>query len=310
MVESNPDNYQLFNTLIEKNEVHWKRLSPEQILCWLHNFSNEEEIHCALVLADNILYYNLDDIRTLYRYILTNKVKIHLINEKFQPNTLSNIDGWFVDYLQNKCIFVSFGRAGKSAASMSYIFEQSHEIEGLRYMDLNQFLIKPGDLAQVEKVFLIDDFIGSGKQASTEWKKKENEKDPESKSLSDIKGSNRQIDFIYLALAGYHEGRKAIEATMPVKVILGQELDDRFKCFSNNSVVFKDADLRATAKKIMEEKGRVLYKFPLGFDNMELAVAFEHNTPNNSLPVIWKKPKDGSWFPLFERYEKDGKSWK
>jgi hypothetical protein len=94
-------------------------------------------------------------------------------------------------------------------------------------------------------------------------------------------------------------GKKEIEENTPIKVILGEELDETFKCFSEVSTIYINPDERARAKEIMTAKGRMLYKFPLGYDNLELAIAFRHNTPNNSLPVIWKKAK--GWYPLFER---------
>lgn len=303
VVESNPENDRLYRGLIEKNEVHWKKLNSEDILSWLHNFENEHEVHCALVLADNILYYNLNDIHYLYKYILTNKVRIMLINEKLHSGLPSDLDYWFEKYLREHCIFLGFGRAGKSAGSMVYVFRQSHKIPGLTYYDLGQFLLKPGDLKSIERIFLIDDFLGSGKQALTEWRRKADEEDETSNNLESIKKNNPHINFNYLALVGCEVGKKNLESTLPIKVILGEELDDRFKCFSTNSVIFKDNKIRQEAKKVMEEKGRMLYSFPLGFDNMELAIVFNHNTPDNTLPVIWKNPANGCWFPLFERFE-------
>jgi hypothetical protein len=304
VVQSKAQNDQLFRALVEKNRLHWKRFSTsEEILKWLHNFSNELEIHCALVLADNILYYNLEEVRYLFRFVLTNKVKIMIMNEKFHEEAPKNPENWFAEYLRTKCLFVSFGRAGKSASSMNYFFQQSHDIDGLTYLELCQFLLQPRDLSKVEKIFLIDDFLGSGKQAMNEWGKKADENDPNSKSLKDVQQHNAHLEFIYLALVGCDVGKKAIEQNLPVKVILGEELDDRFRCFSVTSTVFRDPNLRSDARRIMEEKGRMLYNPPLGYDNMELAVAFNHNTPNNSLPVIWKRTPDGSWYPLFERFE-------
>ena len=53
----------------------------------------------------------------------------------------------------------------------------------------------------------------------------------------------------------------------------------------------------------MKKAGSMLYEYPLGYEHDQAAVAFNHNTPDNSLPVIWKKMTDGSWYPLFERFE-------
>jgi len=300
VVESDPENERLFRTLIEKNDVHWRRLSREEILCWLHNFE-AHEVRCALVLADNILYYSLNDIRYLFRYILTNKVKILLLNEVVS-SLPPDLENWFENYLRERCVFVGFGRAGKSCGSMVTIFKQSHKIHGLKYYDLGEFLLKP-ELNNIERIFLIDDFLGSGNQALTEWRRKVDAKDEKSNSLEKIKNENPNLIINYLALVGCDVGIKTLESSSPIKVIVGEELDDRFKCFSSNSVIFKDTRLRKKAKKIMEEKGRILYKFPLGYGDLELAVAFNHNTPNNTLPVIWKSPDDGCWFPLFERFE-------
>lgn len=301
ILESNPRRMKIFNRIMEKDRYCWKRFSgPDDIFKWLHNFADENEVYLALVLADNIMYYTLDQIRYLWRIMLTNYVKLFLLDEIFGDRTLPDIEKWFPDYLREKCIFSGYGRAGKSGPSMIYFFRQSQVMKNLSYMERSEFLqAHPKDLSTKERVFLLDDFVGSGNQAKTEWFRRRKD----GKSFDDICTENPNLKFVYLALVGCREGKKAIETSTPMKVILGEELDERFRCFSNISTVYSDPNERAEARRVMEEKGRMLYKYPLGYDNMELAIAFFHNTPNNSLPVIWKRMLDGSWYPLFERFE-------
>lgn len=299
LILSDPKKNKIFNMIMDKDRHYWKRFGEsDEIFKWLLNFSKEDEIYLALVLANNILYYNLDQIRYLWRIILTNRVKLFLLNDIFGDGIPSDIDKWFSEYLQKKGIFVGYGKAGKSGQSMVYQFKQSHTIKNLKYMELFEFLQTSEDISDKKYVFLLDDFVGSGNQAKTTWYAKN-----KGKSFYDVYEENSHLKFIYLALVGFKDGKKEIEKNTQMKVILGEELDERFKCFSDVSVIYKDPDERIKAKKIMEEKGKMLYKYPLGYDNMEAAVAFYHNTPNNSLPVIWKKMDDGSWYPLFERYE-------
>ena len=299
IIQSDPKKGKIFNLIMDKDRQCWRKfLGPDEIFKWLRNFSNEDEIYLALVLANNILYYNLDEVRSLWRIILMNRVKLFLLDEIFRDMELPDIEKWFPEYLREKCIFVGYGKAGKSGQSMVYPFQQSHKVKNLKYMELFEFLHTSEDFSTKEGVFLLDDFVGSGNQAKTTWYNKIN-----GKSFNDVSEENPHLKFIYLALIGFKEGKRIIEENTPMKVILGEELDERFKCFSDVSVIYENPNERIEAKRVMEEKGRMLYEYPLGYDTMELAVAFHHNTPNNSLPVIWKRRDDGSWYPLFERFE-------
>jgi hypothetical protein len=225
-------------------------------------------------------------------------VKLSLLSEKFPDDLPPDIDKWFQEYLTKKCVFVGFGKAGKSGQFMVYLFSHSQPAQSMVYEELSELLQYSEKPIDKEIVFLLDDFIGSGHQAISEWRK-----ETEGKSLARVSEKNPNLKFVYLALVGCKEGKEAIEKNTPMKVILGQELDERFKCFSSVSEIYKDPIERAEAEKIMREKGRMLYEHPLGYGNMQLAVALCHNTPNDSLPVIWKRMADRGWWPLFERFE-------
>lgn len=289
----------IFSEIMEKNQHYWRKFgSPDEVLRWLCNFSGKKEIYLALVLANNIIYHTVEEVRSLWRRILMNRAKSILVNEIFGDQELPNIDQWFERYLKEKCIFVGFGKAGKSGQAVVYTFKQSHSLKDLTYMELFQFLHTSNKLVNKETVFLLDDFVGSGDQATKTWYEK-----IDGKCLDDVFKKNQNLRFFYLVLAGFEYGKKEVEQKTPIRVILGEELDYAFKCFSNNSAIYSDPGERKEAREVMEKKGKMLYKYPLGYDDGQLALAFYHNTPDNTLPVIWKRKDDGTWYPLFERFE-------
>jgi len=296
------NNFTIYNEIIEKDTTLWKKFNdPTEILKWINNFNEKKEIYFALIIANNIVYYTLDQIRSLWKFILLKNVKLFLLEKLFLDELPLDIDMWFHEYLRKKCVFIGYGSASKSGPMMVYYFDQSHGIKKLSYLDIKEFL-SLSNIKNIETVFFLDDFIGSGTQACRRWKRryKIGEKDI---SFYDVSKKYPQIKFIYLALVGCTKGKNKIEKNTTMNVILGEKLDDKNKCFSNVSIVFTDQNMRQEAKKVMIEKGKKLYKnHPLGYKDGQLLIAFFHNTPNNTLPVIWKRVPDDTWHPLFERY--------
>ena len=87
------------------------------------------------------------------------------------------------------------------------------------------------------------------------------------------------------------------------------ELDSTFKCFDERARYFADhpADIeKAFAEGMSREYGLALVpSHPLGYDDCQLLIAFHHNTPDNTLPIIWyDEPSGVPWTPVFRRYPK------
>lgn len=294
----------IFNSIMEKDRYYWKKFDvPDDIFKWLNNFLDKNEIYLALILADNILYYNIDEVRYLWRFILTNRVKRHLFDEIFAEDysgKAEDVTNQFIAFIKNKCVFIGFGEIHKSGPHMIYLFQQAVskiiKKDDICFIEYSIFLSSEIDLSGKKVIFLLDDFIGTGNQAVKEWKEKI--------VISKNYKSNQHIRFLYTALTGFLSGVENIEKNTDMEVILGEQpMDDSFRCFSDSSLIYEDARERKKAEKIMENVGKMLYEWPLGYENDQAVVAFHHNTPNNSLPVIWKRMDDGSWHPLFERFE-------
>jgi hypothetical protein len=75
---------------------------------------------------------------------------------------------------------------------------------------------------------------------------------------------------------------------------------DSDRCFHESASIFETADDRLVARRLVEELARRFgSKEPLGTGDLEALVVFEHNCPNNTLPLLWRKSNE--WTPLFER---------
>jgi hypothetical protein len=302
IIKSNKKMIELFDLLMEKNQRVWfKFKGSDEVFEWLNNFSNKDEMYLALILANNITYYTSDQIKYLWKLILTNKVKKYVL-ENFFSGDLNIMEDFFSNFIKNECVFIGYGLASKSGPVMAYFFRQSRSKYKLKFMERHEFLYSSEDFSKKKIIFVLDDFIGSGNQASHSWFSKGKKNDEI--SFNDICKKYPNLKFIYLVLVGVDNGKKYIESHTPLKVILGEELDQRSRCFSEKSIVYPEKKERARAKIIMEKKGRKLCTDPLGYNNMQLAVAFNHNTPDNTLPVIWKRlENEECWIPLFERFE-------
>ena len=85
------------------------------------------------------------------------------------------------------------------------------------------------------------------------------------------------------------------------------ELDESYKCFGDKSRYFNDGihkrDLSLLGKdKAVREK--IADEFALGFKNSQLLISMHHNTPDNTLPIIWFDEEESIWIPIFKRYNK------
>ncbi|MBI2302780.1 MAG: hypothetical protein HYU66_28070 [Armatimonadetes bacterium] len=226
-----------------------------------------------MTLLESLGYYDSDEIR---RYC----VYLHCqLNVEFEPDALKN------------AIFVGLGDAGESGQHLSYLYRTCNGLPLDRFAWCEQLPEKLGDNRLV--VFL-DDFVGSGKQCVKFW---ESEVKPWACRVLGLR-------FCYMALAGFVDGLKRIsEQTGLGRPLVIDELTDEDRAFSSTSRAFPEEALRDLARECMERTGRRLCPdFPLGYADGQALIAFDHNTPNNTLPVIWKRTE--YWIPLFERHEK------
>lgn len=162
---------------------------------------------------------------------------------------------------------------------------------------------KRKDFYRQRKIVLVDDIIGSGKQFNEEFEQ-----------LLEFLPFLRERDFhdtvYYVALLALPKGIEKITRKyrqMGDRICIGEELSESHQAFSK--VIFPDSKemrkAKSSVKKISLAKDLYFDKSgkprPFGHHNDALLIAFEHNTPNNTLPIFWSK--SNGWTPLFERKE-------
>lgn len=270
---------------IEKALTDWafapnsleRNIKLAEIIAWIRNFRHSE-IEYAIKIMENIQYYNDNEIRRI----------INDLSDKIQAI--------FDDKLK-EVLFFPLGSSSAASGSM-YLYQYRKELrlseENFKQDGFEKYLNK-----NVNIVFF-DDIIGSGNQATRFYNKH-------------LKGKLAKC--YYFSLLGLQEGisyiknNAAFEATFA-----GEILTDEDMAFSENSVVFNEKE-RNVIKPMCEKYGNQLFKkHPLGYDNTQSLIVFPHNTPNNTLPIIWASNDNEAsageilWRPLWNRKKAQKKS--
>jgi hypothetical protein len=153
----------------------------------------------------------------------------------------------------------------------------------------------------LEYYVFLDDLCGSGTQAS----------DYSRDLVAPLKNENSKAKVFYFVLFGTSTGLEAVRNLNCFdKVTAVYELDESFKSLEPNSRFFNPEEppfvrerIKATCSKY---GGRLWPAYPLGYKGGQLLLGFNHNTPDNALPIFWAEGNPvGSWLPIFKRYHKD-----
>lgn len=275
----------LYRTNIEKVLTSWAFVpnSPErniklaEIIAWIKNFK-PSEIEYAIKIMENIQYYDDNRIRGIIE------------------DLSGKIQAVFGDALRD-VLFFPLGNSSASSGSM-YLYQYRKELrlseDNFKQDDFEKYLNR-----NVNIVFF-DDIIGSGNQATRFFNK-------------NLKGKPAKC--YYFSLLGLQEGISYIKSNAEFQaVVAGQILTDEEMAFSENSYVFTEKE-RDIIKPICEKYGSQLFKkHPLGYDNTQALIVFPHNTPNNTLPIIWASNDNETstgeiqWRPLWNRKKAQNKS--
>jgi HEAT repeat protein len=238
---------------------------------WLRCFE-PSEFEDALLILDKIQYH---DANTVSAYIERLSKEIKKI---------------FGDDL-TKVKFYPIGESPSSSGG-NFLYMYRKEL-GLSEASFPYTPINETDFSDTKALVFFDDMIGSGNQALAFAKQ----------HLQKI-----TIEKYYVALLAFKEGYEKVKRSKYFKnVIVHGLLSDENRAFSSNSQVFPDKETRERIKILCEKYGKLLFpKHPLGYDNLQALIVFPHNTPNNTLPIIWASEKNEkepgyNWYPVWER---------
>ena len=212
----------------------------------------------------------------------------------------------FSDELQ-KTRFLGVGNPSESGCHLLYYFRQENCLPKTQFIHTHEIFHRDANTnlpilrhPDVRRYIFIDDFCGTGKQG-TQYSRD---------VVSEIKRLDATAVVAYYVLFATTDGiGKVRDEAGFNEVACIYELDSTFKCFDERARYFADhpADIeKAFAEGMSREYGLGLVRsHPLGYEDCQLLIAFHHNTPDNTLPIIWyDEPSGAPWTPVFRRYPK------
>lgn len=296
------------------NESIWERRAPWPVVeDWLTNFSGQredadtEKLH-VLYLLGQFMYFGSRETRALLRAMFRDDYRYPIVESirKQNRDTLNEglIEKLFHYELQNTR-FLGIGNPSESGTHLLYYFRQENALPRDLFINAHQIFAQTADGRRgirnpsVNRYVFLDDFCGSGKQAQ------EYSQD----IVEDLKRLHPNAFVSYYVLFATTDALSTIRSKTSfddVKCVY--DLDPSFKCFSADSRYFSDEDTDVDKRKaegICLHYGRALWSsYPLGYRDCQLLIGFHHNTPDNTLPIIWFDEPGSTWRPIFKRYPK------
>lgn len=299
------------------NETIWERRATRRphIEQWLGNFKGELydkkiEQKYALFMLSNFMYFGIREIRELIKALYRDKFKYPIVSKirKLNNDTtdLEILNESFREEL-TMTRFLGVGNPSESGTHLLYYFRQENFLHKKLFINTHDIFTRTPNKDKhktikdpdIKRYVFIDDFCGSGTQA----------KEYSKEIVEEIKELSPKAEVHYLVLFSTEAGLQDISKhTMFDDVSCVFSLDDSYKCFGPESRTFanqtnKDRD---TARDIAKHYGRKLWRpCPLGYKDGQFLIGFFHNTPDNTLPIIWHESTDGHpWQPILKRYHK------
>jgi hypothetical protein len=290
------------------------RATEPAISDWLDNFSAsgtsdpDERTH-ALFLLSNFMYFGSRQIRELLRALYRDLYRYPIV-EKIRRANHDTLDLTIIDPLfRAECEatrFLGVGNPAESGCHLLYYFRQENGLPNNLFIHTHQVFTRAGGPPRlrdpnVRRYIFIDDFCGSGEQG-TEYSKE---------IVEEIKRLDQHAFVAYYVLFATTHGINRVRSNTAFDDAGAiYELDPSFKCFSANSRYFRKPAAgieKAFCEQMSRSYGARLLPPPhaLGFDDSQLLIGFHHNTPDNTLPIIWfDEPGSVPWKPIFRRYPK------
>lgn len=313
-------------TLIEELQTKLKALDEtlwESRAQWRHvekwmgqfqlaaNVEDDEQLQ-MLFLVSHFMYFGVLQIRALLRSLFRDLYQYKVV-EQIRRGNGDTRDRQFIDQEFRKVLaatrFLGVGNPSESGSHLLYYFRQENRLGKQYFINSHEIFSRIGEGHAVEskvrdptitRYVFIDDLCGSGVQATAYTQELV-------RPLKDLSPNVRVSYYTLFATSfGLSEVRK-LNSFDDVNAVV--ELDESFKCFSANSRVYKNEKQpfnKTKAEDIARDYGQRLEPLnPLGWRDGQLLIGFCHNTPDNTLPIIWfDEPEDTPWTALFRRYPK------
>lgn len=278
------DQNDLLDQIKEISTAAWDReVESISVRSWLNNFSGDAleneaaERNLALWILNNFVLYTDRDVRALSTNLWWQYIHFQL--DQFASSGFMESCPLQEKraYIVEKTVIQPLGNCSGSGTNVAYFFRQSNRLKKERFK-----IPESGDF---EYLVLVDDATLSGEQAEENF------------STYDYIHDKKKIILTFISTdeaKSYLSGKTTVLSAI--------DLDEKSKCFSEQSYVFKaHCNWIPVAKRMCNHYGRKLDpRNPLGYRKGQYTFGYYYNIPNNSLPIFWGTI--GGWVPLFTRY--------
>ncbi len=305
--------------LVILNERVWEgRANGPVVENWLANFKGRtgapahiEKLH-ALYLATQFMYYGSKEIRVLLRAMYNELFLLPLAQQiKSSTNSLQEFKAKLREELE-ATRFLGVGNPSESGVHLLYYFRQENNLSKNSFLDSAQiYSTAEGPHGRtrsplhpnVKRYIFLDDLCGSGETAIFYSKN----------LLPDLIANQPDVELHYLSLFAMSSGLERIRAETVFQNNCGAvyELDGTYKWGDSKTRYAADLDPNLAPSLLVAlayQYGCLLLPgHELGYGDSQLLLGFSHNTPDNTIPIIWCELENGStepWYPIFRRFPK------
>lgn len=265
-------------------------VTEDKVRAWVEQFGDIREQRAMFTLLQGLCYYSQSFVREKMHEvdsIVKSGLTRQLASKESRKSKQSDI---LISYLDG---------VAKSGADLARLYADEASIYVDNVVERSKLASRLSQHKEIKALVFVDDFVGTGNAVSDYLRELDAE-------VSEIVQS-RRIKVVFVAVVACLEGWSKIERTvdeiqMHVNIHHCELLDNRHKCFSEESIIIKDYDQRQRALQAASNHGKYLEpNCPLGYGGLEMAVVFERGCPNNSLAVLWSESVKHKWVPLFKR---------
>lgn len=272
----------------------WEGVDRGHFEGWFNQFVARQKELLGACLLDNFIFRGKGQVEALLKAALCSPPML---------TQAAKWDGAVIDALRDRHIDPGIRLAPvirldqPPTKSGTYVLRRL--AKSLRIQD--KWMLWPQSLMDMPKsvhtVVLVDDFCGSGRQFSEFVEETE---------FQAVMNARPDCRIVYLTVAAHSCGVKKVnEEFGRVEFIAGEILTPQHRFFggellSRIKVPGIEERLKADYDAIAEEVnlgGSKIGRY--GFENQGLTYAFDHGTPNNTLPIYWYAGQN--WTPLVNR---------
>ena len=282
-------------TVVQDLSYQSRPLNEIQVEDWLSQFGDMAVQRIAYKLLRQLResgYFNVASMfvafKQLHQIIKSTEAESRGYAVKSKSGKTTNI---LLSYL---------GMSGKSGSSCQYSYRQANKIHSVCAVSQEDLLETLSRSDDPKLVVFPDDIIGSGRTCIEAFRQFQEE-------MRQRKIDAEQHIFYLASVVATEEGQKAVEdaAEGTLTVLAWKHLGQVDRAFSKKAKIFDSEEQLIEARQLVEEIGKELEpRHPLGWQNGQLLVTFEHGCPNNTLPIFYKRGatyRGKEWRPLFPR---------